>query len=130
MDNYTLTSFIKRNNTLHQYGENSPLPGYSYFHEKLIEWITDKLNHQQDQGPLEDLPALIRDANYPNQLLISIGATRYTPYGENHYLKTGDKLFVVVYPHNNYSYEEIIEMIDKETFTDKNISVLIEEVVR
>jgi hypothetical protein len=130
MDNYTLTSFIKRNNTLHQYGENSPLPGYSYFHEKLIEWITDKLNHQQDQGPLEDLPALIRDANYPNQLLISIGATRYTPYGENHYLETGDKLFVVVYPHNNYSYEEIIEMIDKETFTDKNISVLIEEVVR
>ena len=128
MDNYSLTSFIKRDGNLHQYGEDSQLPGYSYFYQKLLTWITDKLNSQKDQGPLEDLPGLLETADYPGQLLISIGATRYTPYGESHYLQTGDTLFVIVYDHRKYTHEEITKMADREVFESEGISALVQKV--
>jgi hypothetical protein len=128
MDGYSLSSFIKRDGKIIQYGENSELLGYSYFYEKLQEWMIDKLNHQKDSGPLEDLQALLRSASFPEKLLISIGATRYTEFGEHHFLERGDILYVIVYPHVKITHEEIIEMI-KENHFSAGISALIQEVV-
>lgn len=128
MDGYSLTSFIKRDGKVIQYGENSELLGYSYFYEKLEKWMIDKLNSQEDKGPLEDLSTLIEKAGQPEKLLISIGATRYTEFGEKHFLKSGDILYVVVYPHEQYSHEEVLIMIEDKAFKE-GISLLAQEVV-
>lgn len=128
MDDYSLTSFIKRDGEVIQYGENSDLLGYSYFYGKLLDWIVDKLNNQKDNGPLEDLNSLIIEAKKPEKLLISIGATRYTEFGETNYLKKGDMLYVVVYNHKRYEHDRIIEMIEKNEFSLAQISVLKQEV--
>jgi len=128
MDGYSLSSFIRRDGEVIQYGENSELLGYSYFYEKLEKWMIDKLNSQVDKGPLEDLPRLIGKAGHPEKLLISIGATRYTEFGEKHFLKKGDILYVVVYPHTQYSHEEVLLMIEGKAFKE-GISLLTQEVV-
>jgi len=128
MDDYSLTSFIRRENRVIQYGENSPLLGYSYFYEKLEKWMIEKLNHQEAKGPLEDLNKLIIEAKKPEKLLISIGATRYTEFGENHFLKKGDILYVALYPHKRYSHDDMVIMIEKESF-ENGISLLRQEVV-
>jgi hypothetical protein len=128
MDGYSLSSFIKRDGKIIQYGENSELLGYSYFYEKLEKWMIEKLNNQKDTGPLEDLKALYTAATFPKRLLISIGATRYTEFGEHHFLERGDILYVIVYPHVKIAHEEIIEMI-KENHFPAGISALIQEVV-
>ncbi len=129
MDDYSLTSFIKRDDKVIQYGENSDLLGYSYFYEKLLDWSVDKLNNQKDSGPLEDLNTLILQAGKPESLLISIGATRYTKFGEENYLKKGDIIYVVVYNHKRYDHERVIEMIEKNEFSLSQISVLRQEVI-
>ncbi len=128
MDGYSLTSFIKRDGQLIQYGENSELLGYSYFYEKLEKWIIEKLNHQKEQGPLEDLHASLLEADKPQKLLISIGATRYTAFGESHYLQAGDILYVLLYPHGKYGHEKVRLMIEQEAYED-GISLLRQEVV-
>jgi hypothetical protein len=128
MDSYSLTAFIKRDNKLIQYGENSELLGYSYFYEKLEKWMIEKLNLQKDYGPLEDLCGLLKAADYPRQLLISIGATRYTEFGEHHYLERGDMIYVIVYPHEKFSHDEVIEMIEQNRFKE-GVSALVQEVV-
>lgn len=128
MDGFSLTSFIKRDSSVIQYGENSPLLGYSYFYEKLEKWMMEKLNSQKEQGPLEDLSALIEKAGKPKQLLISIGATRYTEFGEKHYLEKGDILYVILYKHTAYSHEKVEEMVETERFAE-GVSLLRQEVV-
>jgi len=128
MDGYSLSSFIKRDGALIQYGENSPLLGYSYFYEKLQKWMIEKLNGQKEHGPLEDLHGLLMKAKKPEKLLISIGATRYTEFGETHYLQKGDILYVVVYPHTRYAHEKIVKMCEKDSFSE-GISLLRQEVV-
>ena len=128
MDGYSLVSYIRRDGKLVQYGENSELLGYSYFYERLSSWMVEKLNAQKDTGPLEDLHGLILAAGKPEKMLISIGATRYTEFGEKHYLQKGDELFVVVYPHALYGQEDIVIMIEEGRFKE-GVSALCQEVI-
>ena len=97
MDNYHLCSFVKREGTLHPYGVDAPLPGYSYFYGKLKTWLIDKMNTQEDFGPLENIAQHLKACAYPKQALISIGATAYADFGEHNYLQSGDEIYVLAY---------------------------------
>ena len=82
LDNYHIACFHKRNGLLNTYGEDSPAASYSYFHQKLLNWIIDKMNHQPDQGPMNHIAELIKQSHQPAHAIISIGATRYTLFGD------------------------------------------------
>lgn len=97
MDKYHLCSFVKRDAVLHPYGVNAPLLGYSYFYAKLKKWLIEKMNTQEDFGPLEDIAGHLKACNYPPQAFISIGATAYADFGEHHYLESGDEVYVIAY---------------------------------
>lgn len=107
MDSYHIASFLKRDGVVHPYGEDSPVLTYNYFYGQLKDWIIEKLNNQQDNGPLEDLNMHLKNSNYPEGLVISIGATSYTEFGENTFLEIDDEIFVYVYDSNIHSFEEI-----------------------
>ncbi len=62
-------------------------------------------------------------------MLISVGATRYTDYGEHNFLQNGDKAVVVVYPEDVYSQDEIIHRAQTDNLEEEDISVLYQEVV-
>jgi len=82
----------------HAYGVDSPLLGYSYFGEVLLDWITERLANQKGspETPLEDVGALMVAAGHPSRVLIGIGATRYTELGESTFLQPGDEAIVRV----------------------------------
>jgi hypothetical protein len=96
---YRLASFLRRAGATHAYGVDSPLPGYSYYGARLLDWIVDRLNRQEgaDGTPLEDVGALLTRAGQPTTALIGIGATRYTDLGASTYLQLDDEAIVVVY---------------------------------
>lgn len=124
IDEYKIASFLIRDNKINSYGETSLISDYNYIYEKLINWIIDKLNKQVDIGPTENLNEYMISINKTNQILISIGATRYTEYGLNHFLQKGDISVVVLYPKNVYKDEEIINFIKNKDFSHKDISIL------
>lgn len=97
MDHYHLCSFVERNGILHPYGVDAPLLGYSYFYTKLKSWLIDKMNHQKDFGPLENIADRLKESAYPTQALISIGATAYAEFGEKNYLQSEDEIYVIAY---------------------------------
>ena len=97
MDNYHLCSFVKRDGVVHPYGVDAPLLGYSYFYTKLKMWLIEKMNIQEDFGPLEDIAAHLKACDYPKQALVSIGATAYAEFGEKNYLQNGDEVYVIAY---------------------------------
>ncbi|KUI24160.1 DUF5718 family protein [Mycobacterium sp. GA-2829] len=85
--------------TEHAYGVDSPLLGYSYYGEVLLDWVVERLANQKGSAdtPLEDVGALMVAAGHPANVLIGIGATRYTELGESTYLQPGDEAIVRVY---------------------------------
>jgi len=97
MDHYHLCSFVKREGTLHPYGVDAPLLGYSYFYSRLKTWLIDKMNNQENFGPLENIAMHLKDCKYPAQVLVSIGATAYAEFGEHNYLEFGDEIYVIGY---------------------------------
>lgn len=127
LDNYNIACFHKRDGKLNAYGEDSPAVSYSYFHQKLLNWIVDKMNNQPDQGPMNHIAELLKQADYPTKAVISIGATRYTEFGEQNFLQIGDTSIVVVYNAKKYSFEQIMEMAETKIFAE-DISALIQHV--
>ncbi len=96
---WRLACFLRRGAEVHAYGIDSPLPGYSYYGDQLLTWIVDRLTHQTgaDDTPLEPVGDYLRAAGNPAMVLIGIGATQYTPFGETTFLQVGDESIVVVY---------------------------------
>ena len=84
---------------------------------EMIDWLIEKLNGQQDTGPLEDLAAWLSVAGYPKYALISIGATRYTDLGETTYLQPGDESIVVAYDGTVFTPGEIAAGLAQDTLT-------------
>ncbi len=120
MDNYHLCSFVKREGVLHAYGVDAPLLGYSYFYTKLKTWLIDKMNTQEDFGPLEDIAAHLKTTQYPKQALISIGATAYAEFGENNYLQSADEVYVIAYNKNE----------DDNSFDTSDTKVILHQTVQ
>jgi len=129
MDNFSICSFLRRDNKLHAYGENVALSGYSYFYNKLTDWILNQINTQKDFGPLEDIKSYINNSSLPSNAIISIGATRYTPYGEKTFLQTNDEVLVVVYNHKNYTLDDVIKRLQERQYQKENMSILAQKVI-
>ena len=60
--------------------------------------------------------------------MVSVGATRYTEYGEKNFLQDGDLAAVVVYPEDKYSKEDIIKGVENNSLNDDAVSVLAQKV--
>lgn len=97
LDHIHISSFLRRNGEVIQYGIDSPVTGYQYFYGKLLNWIIKTFNSQNDFGPLEHLKYYLTQLKQPKQIIISLGATRYTEFGETGFLEPEDKIGVFVY---------------------------------
>jgi hypothetical protein len=130
MDSYRIASFLKRNGMTMRYGEDVELKGYSYFYEKLTEWMVNQINTQTDMGPLEPIGEYLKSAQLPSQAIISIGATRYTHFGETTFLQEGDEIVVVVYDNTLYCMNPLLMMVNRGELNVPGVSALIQKVVR
>ena len=128
MDSYSICSFLRRDGKIEAYGEDVELSGYSYFYEKLTDWMLNQLITQEDFGPLEPIESYIEACGNPKEALISIGATRYTPYGETTFLNAGDEILIALYDRNSYSLEDVVKNLTDKHYTLPNMSVLAQKV--
>lgn len=117
---YRIASFLIRDGQVYSYGEDSQLRDYSYFSDKLTSWLVDKFNNQKDEGPLENLYSYLEEAGFPQKIMVSIGATRYTKWGESNFLQEGDETVVILYPGNKYSPNYIKSVVADLQPSDDN----------
>lgn len=128
MNQYRIACYLKRDGEYHEYGVDSPVEGYSYFHQKLFDWVADRINYQPDQDPMESIASHLEHADYPSHAIVSIGATRYTEFGETHFLQAGDQSIVLVYDGTAYTPESIREMLEADALPTEHISTLIQDI--
>jgi len=126
MDSYSICSFLRRDGELHPYGEDVELNGYSYFYEKLTDWMLNQINTQNDFGPLEAISEYIDACEHPKEAIISIGATRYTEYGEKTFLKAGDEVIVVLYNRDDFTSQQVTYNVNNHAYA--KMSVLAQKV--
>ena len=128
LQNYRIASFLIRDSKVYMYGEDSAVKDYSYIYGKLTDWMIEKFNFQQDTGPAENINAYLNECR-ASQILVSIGATRYTDFGEHNFLKNGDKAAVILYPGNKYTLEQITLKLRNNDLNDDDISALVQTVI-
>lgn len=124
INDYRIASFLVRDGNVYPYGQDSAVRDYSFIYEKLTGWIIDKLNNQKDEGPAENINLYLNGADRPEMILMSIGATRYTEFGESNFLRSGDHSVVVIYPESKYTKADIEKIVHDRTYDKDDISVL------
>lgn len=130
LDRFRLASFLVRAGETHAYGEDAPVAGYGYFHQRLLDWLVDKLNHQEDAGPMENIAALLETAGRPGRALVAIGATRYLPFGEETFLRENDEAVVVAYDGEVHAPADVAAAIAGGADRLDSASVLRQRVLR
>jgi len=130
LDHWRICSFLRRGDMMMRYGEDVELSGYSFFYQKLLDWMRNQINSQVDSGPLEPLMEYIEKVGYPSKAVISIGATRYTQYGETTFLEEGDEVIVIVYDNALYCTNPIMMMAQRGELDAPGVSALIQKVKR
>jgi hypothetical protein len=128
---FRLASFMRRSGVTRRYGVDSPLPGYSYYGQQLLDWLVDRLNHQKgaDDTPLEDVGALLRASGNPDRVLVGIGATRYERFGEVTYLQARDEAVVVVYDSTHHRPNQVKGMISDRREEELEAASVLRQVV-
>lgn len=129
LDNWRISSFLRRDGNVFRYGEDVEISGYSYFYKQLLEWIENKINTQEEGGPLENISEYIQECGNPKQMLISIGATRYTNYGETNFLQKGDEVYVVLYDNNLFCKNPILSKVVADKLDEEGICYLHQKVI-
>lgn len=127
---FRLASFLTRDGETHAYGIDSPVPGYSYYGAQLVDWIVERLAHQEggDGTPLEPVGELLRAAG-SELVLVGIGATRYTDYGETTFLREGDVSFVVVYDGSRSTPEQVRDAVAADDTSGLQAASVLRQVV-
>jgi hypothetical protein len=92
--------------------------------------MTNQINTQTSVGPLEPINVYLKEAGFPTQAIISIGATRYTYFGETNFLQENDEIIVVVYDNNRYCMNPILMMANANKLDVEGVSALVQKVVR
>ncbi len=100
LNSYSLASFIKRNSILYPYSVDSEINKYSFFNDNFLEWIVTTINYQVGEGSLDNIHEVLKMYDYPDQLMIAIGADEYENFGKDNYLIPGDEITVVAYRTN------------------------------
>lgn len=129
INDYRIASFLLRDGIAYEYGEDSAIRDYSYVYGKLTDWMIDKFNNQENKGPAENIGSYLEAALRPENILVSIGATRYTEFGETNFLKVGDHAVVILYPESKYRASDIKEMLESGAEFPSDISVLNQVIV-
>lgn len=130
MDSWRIASFLRREDAVLRYGEDVELTGYSYFYQKLLDWLVEQINTQKDEGPLEPVNEYLAAAGNPSRAIISIGATRYLYYCEKTYIREDDEVMVVLYDGDRYKENEILQRAFKSDLEAEGITALIQQVKR
>lgn len=117
LSKYHIASFIKREGIVHDYGTTSAVKSYSYFFGQLKDWMIEKLNNQEDCGPLEEMAPFLKNAKDAKGILIAAGATAYSEFGKNNFLQKGDEIFVYIYNAHFHSFDDIYnDMCGMDTY--------------
>ena len=113
LHHFRLACFLRRDGQWLAYGEDSAVRDYSTVYEELLEWSVDRLNHQEDVGPLEPVGEYLREAGQPSELLLSIGATRYTKHGEGNFVRPGDEVVIIAYDGRRTDAAHVSELLER-----------------
>jgi hypothetical protein len=127
-----IASFLRRAGEAHAYGLDSPVVGYSYYGDVLLDWMVDRLHHQtgSPETPLENVGQYLLDACSPATVVIGIGATRYTEVGESTYLEDGDQAIVIVYDAMASTPEQVAAAVAAGTEDDLERASVLRQTVR
>lgn len=111
LEHFRLCGFHQSNGQWHLACQDTAISEYTYFYQELLHWLVIQIQQQQDKNALHNIQNLLSQDTFPEHILVSIGATRYSLYGEQHQFHSGDQSAVILYDSRVYHINEIVNLL-------------------
>jgi hypothetical protein len=135
LNHWSIASFHRRQDSWIEYGIDSEIGSYMCFGNVLLNWIQERFENQKDEGQLENLNELLvlsiaqeRQKDQRITFAIGCGATRYTPWGESEFLRSGDAAAVAIYDPLLWNKDRILQSLSQGSQAAHGLSLLVQEV--
>ncbi|WP_413700337.1 DUF5718 family protein [Psychromonas sp. KJ10-10] len=119
LDHFRLCGFHKHHDKWQLCGDDVALNDYSYFYEKILDWLKTQIQTQQEHALLHNIQELLTQTGCPENIIVSIGSTRYSNYGETHQLFSGDQTAVVLYDSRTYALADVVSLLEYDKDLNK-----------
>lgn len=119
VDRLVLLSYIKRGEEVQQYSVAAPARSYLMFHQPLLDWIVDRVNHQEDTGKWERVFPQLVESDYPTSMWIALGAGEYTDWGSTHFIEPKDEALVMIYDEEEFPEGPGMDVVERLFETTK-----------
>ena len=115
LDRYRIACYLHRENEWIEYGINSSVREYSYFYQKLLDWIIESMNTQSDQGPMENISPLSKTSTISRVCLDQYWSDSIHRFWKIQLSSAGDQSIVITYDETVYSSESILTQLRNHT---------------
>lgn len=105
--NLNLISYIERGGEFYCATELVDCLDTKVFCVELIEWIIDRINNQEDEGMYEEIHSELLANDFPEELILYTGAPNYSGWGEDNFIKIGDKVHISAFKTDLVSLKEV-----------------------
>jgi len=118
--NLKLVSYIERDGELHCATPVADCSETKVFCSDLISWMVEQMNSQKDEGMYEAILPSIIDNNYPEELVLYTGAPNYSEWGQENFIKRGDKVHIGAYDSSYWDEEQLQDLFKTGKSLNKN----------
>jgi len=109
-ENLKLVSYIERDGKMHLATPTVDCTELKVFYCHLMAWMTDRINHQEDDGMYEAILPTLAEQGYPTDLILYTGAPNYTQWGEENFVQKGDKVHIAAYNSDFITEQNVQDM--------------------
>ncbi|MDN3683018.1 DUF5718 family protein [Vibrio tapetis subsp. quintayensis] len=109
-NNLKLVSYVERNDIMHLATPVVDCTELKVFYCHLMAWMTDRINHQQDDGMYDAILPILKAQGYPDELVLYTGAPNYTKWGDENFVQKGDKVHIAAFNSDFVSEQTVKEM--------------------
>jgi replicative DNA helicase len=103
LSQYQIVSFVKKKDEfLQQYSIDISGEDYPYMYQKLIDWLIVKIKEQEEILNMENIFDIMKESQYPNRMLLSLGSVPVLQEVEHISLEEDDEVFIVLYDKRFY----------------------------
>ena len=96
-------SFVKKKDEfLQQYSIDISCEDYPYMYQELIDWLIVKIKEQEEILNMENIFEIMKESQYPNRMLLSLGSVPVLQEAEHISLEEDDEVFIVLYDKRFY----------------------------
>lgn len=110
-ENFKLVSVVKRDGEYKNYTPIAAPSELKIFYQEMCDWMVDTLNNQKSEGICSNMLESLKEADFPEEIIVFCGAPNYTDWGTHNFIQPEDEIFIAMVNTQKAELQNVVSQI-------------------